>query len=260
VGFVVPEPSRPLRDCFCLWVFDVMLVGRVAEFGAADSVRHFATILRDIGGEVVHEPLGPDTPHVLVQQPHDHKFAPLIDHMRARLRDSLEIKVDRDQIVLLPFIFSSAGREKLEKEIPRDYRAKGADIERVESGAFEELDAGMFSSLSGKTVILIGHIVRRDDGLAFEIRRPDGGRPTVKPWRRSRGRAPPRPRPAHRPMGGDHATPLTRQRRTPRRWPGILGGGSRRRTLGTRSPTGDFRLANGTVTGPTRRGSETVSM
>ena len=39
-----------------------------------------------------------------------------------------------------------------------------------------------------------------------------------------------------------------------------LGGGSRRRTLGTRSPTGDFRLANGTVTGPTRRGSETVSM
>ena len=35
---------------------------------------------------------------------------------------------------------------------------------------------------------------------------------------------------------------------------------SRRRTLGTRSRTGDFRLANGTVTGPTRRGSETVSM
>jgi hypothetical protein len=27
-------------------------------------------------------------------------------------------------------------------------------------------------------------------------------------------------------------------------WPGILGGGSRRRTLGIRSPTGDFHLAN----------------
>src|ERR1700732_1640126 len=41
---------------------------------------------------------------------------------------------------------------------------------------------------------------------------------------------------------------------------GILGGGSRRRTLGTRSRTGDFRLANGTVTGPTRGGSETGGM
>src|SRR5580693_7415969 len=38
---------------------------------------------------------------------------------------------------------------------------------------------------------------------------------TVKPWRGSRGRAPPRPRRAHRPMGGDHATPVTRQRRAP---------------------------------------------
>jgi hypothetical protein len=43
-------------------------------------------------------------------------------------------------------------------------------------------------------------------------------------------------------MGGDHAIPVTRQRRAPRRWPGILGGGSRRRKLGTRSRTGDSEL------------------
>src|ERR1700730_5283067 len=61
-------------------------------------------------------------------------------------------------------------------------------------------------------------------------------------------------------MGGDHATPVTRQRRAPRRRPGTLGGGSRRRTLGTRSRMGDFRLANGTVTGPTRRGFESTSL
>jgi hypothetical protein len=49
-------------------------------------------------------------------------------------------------------------------------------------------------------------------------------------------------------MGGDHATPVTRQRRAPRRWPGILGGGSRRRTL----VPGRERVISVWRTGPSR--------
>jgi hypothetical protein len=55
-------------------------------------------------------------------------------------------------------------------------------------------------------------------------------------------------------------TSVARQRKAPRRLPGTLGGGSRLRTLGTRSRKGDFRFGERDRHGADKRGSETVSM
>jgi len=141
-----------------------------------DPVSRLSTYLLSTKGDSERVPLTPDTPNILVLRPSNPAYRPISDYLTTRLKARLETPIDRDSVQLLPFVFSSDGRNMLEREIPLRRRANGGSLDDVMAGNFDMLDNWMFSRLAGKTVVALGHVVIVDGRAAYEIRRADGGR------------------------------------------------------------------------------------
>lgn len=133
--------------------------------------------LKKAKGETVDVPIDPSKPHLLIRRPVAPIFDKAVEYLTSHVQKILLKPVDRDSVVLLPLTFSSEASAKLVREIPLYKRAQGAWMERLNAGDFEEVDSRMFSSLRGRTVVVVGHVVEMDGGAsAFEVRRIDGGR------------------------------------------------------------------------------------
>lgn len=123
------------------------------------------------------EPIDQSSPNVLLRRPADSKFDPLVSFLKTNQLDSfLNRSLNRSGTKLLSFVFSTSGRARISEKIPLQNQVRGQHLDKVKSGEFNSLDANMFASLRGETVIAIGHIVRTPRGNAFEVKR-DSGQP-----------------------------------------------------------------------------------
>ncbi|WP_294071901.1 hypothetical protein, partial [Sphingomonas sp.] len=89
-----------------------------------------------------------------------------------RLRPVLNRQIDRNSVELLPLIYSTDGRAKLEAEIPPARRLEGAMARMLSSGNLTRIDLSLFAEFRGKTVVVIGHVAVVNGRQAFEVQRP----------------------------------------------------------------------------------------
>jgi hypothetical protein len=124
------------------------------------------------------EPIDQSSPNVLLRRPVEAKFDLLVSYLRTKQLDSfLHRSLDRSQVKLLSFVFSTSGRSRIFEKIPLQNQARGQHFDKIKSGDFDTLDANMFASLSGQFVIAVGHIVSTSRGNAFEVRTESGHPP-----------------------------------------------------------------------------------
>jgi hypothetical protein len=118
-------------------------------------------------------PVDPSNPNLLARVPADGARRPigefLVEH---RLKQSLSREIDRDGLVLMPLLISKNAQALVQQINPGRQTLRGL-LGTVTHGNFEVLDARMFAELRGKTLVVVGHVVERADGPAFEIRNGD---------------------------------------------------------------------------------------
>ncbi|MDI5929011.1 hypothetical protein [Rhizobium leguminosarum] len=74
----------------------------------------------------------------------------------------------------MAFPVSSYGKDLVLREIPPAFQANRGLLGTVTHGDFKSLDASMFASLRGKTLVVVGHVETIGGKPAFEIPRDDG--------------------------------------------------------------------------------------
>ncbi len=128
-------------------------------------------LLRKAPGQFEPSALDGVNPNLLVVRPLAEALKPLSDYaINTRVLPDLDRPVNRDDVVLLPFVDSIDGLAKLEQEIPLVWRARGGLVDNLIAGKFDSLDGNYFAPLKGKTVVIIGHLESIDGEAAFEIR------------------------------------------------------------------------------------------
>jgi hypothetical protein len=131
-----------------------------------DSFYQLSALLATNKGENKRVPLTPDMPNLLVQRPAGKAYDKISNYLTTRVLDVLNGLVNRDTVILLPFVFSADAKAKLAFEIPLIRQAPGGLIDNLISGDFNTL-----ATLKGKTVVVVGHVAANNGVPAFEIRR-----------------------------------------------------------------------------------------
>jgi hypothetical protein len=150
------------------------LTQEIAHTNSANALQQLGSLLSQFGGQFSREALFSETPFVTYTKSGVSKVAAIETHLRARAISWLEKTVDRDKIVLLPFLFSSDALSVIKSDIPSERVAHGLLIDRVVAGEFEQVDLRVFRSLQGKNVVAVGHVEVKNGVLSFEVRRKDG--------------------------------------------------------------------------------------
>jgi hypothetical protein len=113
--------------------------------------------------------------NVLVRFPTDAAHGLIADYLiEESVKPALQQTIDRDSMLLMAFPVSSAAKAMLRDQIVPGRQTSTGMLGSIVHGDFETLDAHMFASLRGKTLVVVGHIVYRDGEASFEIR-PDQG-------------------------------------------------------------------------------------
>jgi hypothetical protein len=113
--------------------------------------------------------------NVLVRFPTDAAHGLIADYLiEEKVKPALQQTIDRDSMLLMAFPVSSAAKAMLRDQIVPGRQTSTGMLGSIVHGDFETLDAHMFASLRGKTLVVVGHIVYRDGEASFEIR-PDQG-------------------------------------------------------------------------------------
>jgi hypothetical protein len=133
----------------------------------AEKLRQLSSLLRDRTRKDELVQTASSTPYLLSRLPTNPAKRLVAQHLLTReVTPALDKQVDRDAVVLMPFPISLAAKNLL-KAIPESRQAKNGLLGSVTSGEFKTLDANMFSSLHGKTLVVVGHVDEIRGALFF---------------------------------------------------------------------------------------------
>jgi hypothetical protein len=150
-------------------LIELLRLGQLAEKDPGSVSIELSKRLAQSKGEFKNVPFDSDWPNLLVLRPVDSSLDAVVDYMTVHVRSLLNRRVDREQVLLLPLTFSSDAPAALNEKVPLSRRA--LDLEARISGDFKEVSDEMFSSLRGKTLVVIGHVENINGDAAFEVQR-----------------------------------------------------------------------------------------
>jgi hypothetical protein len=115
-------------------------------------------------------------PNVLVRMPTNPSRRAIADFVvNQKLNYALSKQIDRETLILMPLLISSAAKLRAQQIEPGRQALRGV-LGSITHGDFSMLDAHMFAGLRGKTLVVVGHVVEYAGKPAFEIRSNDARR------------------------------------------------------------------------------------
>jgi hypothetical protein len=150
------------------------LINRTSEREADRAVREAMARSLKAGNEVGYPALDPTVPFLRVLRPSNERWDPLVDYrLEGAVKRRLDLKVENQDLLLLPLIYSSHGKAKL-RSIPRHRLTPDRLAQRLAVRDSSKDDPKLRGEVNGKIIVVIGHIIGEGPEQTFEIQHGDG--------------------------------------------------------------------------------------